>query len=251
MKKECAVFTIVKNESYFLPIWLKHFKKFFNNEDIYILDHQSSDGSTKNLDVNTFLITNDLTFDHQWLTNQVEIMQEKLLEEYQCVLFCEVDELIYTVNEDFNNFIKLFLLDPTSNFVTVRSHELIQDLDNELPITEEDLIFENRNKWFHWKMYDKTLLSKIPLKWVWGFHDTIGYKKDFKYELFLVHLHRFDFELMLKRHTERSKWKHKNDGGGQQNLTDDRNYLLNFFKNIDGQILIDIPIEHKRALKYV
>lgn len=251
MKKQCAVFTIVKNESYFLPIWLKHFKKYFNNDDIYILDHQSTDGSTKNLDVHVIPLINEMTFDHAWLTSQVENMQETLLKSYESVLFCEVDEIIYTVKENFNDLITKFVSDPNSNFVTVRSHELVQDLDNEQPITETDLIFENRSKWFHWRMYDKTLLSKVPLKWVWGFHDTIGYEKDFKHELYLVHLHRFDFEFMLKRHTERAKWKHKKDGGGQQNLTNDKNYLLSFFKNTDGQTLVDIPIEHKKALKHV
>ena len=79
MKKECAVFTIVKNENYFLPIWLKHFKKFFKSEDIYVLDHQSTDGSTEDLDVNVIPIFNDLTFDHQWLINQVEKMQLLML----------------------------------------------------------------------------------------------------------------------------------------------------------------------------
>lgn len=41
MKKKCAVYTIVKNEDYFLPKWIKHFNKYFDKSDIYILDHQS------------------------------------------------------------------------------------------------------------------------------------------------------------------------------------------------------------------
>ena len=49
--KDCAVFTIVKNEKLFLPIWIKHYKKFFDNYDIYILDHESNDDSTKNLGI--------------------------------------------------------------------------------------------------------------------------------------------------------------------------------------------------------
>ena len=54
MKKKCAVFTMVKNENYFLPIWLKHYKKFFSNEDIFILDHQSNDGSIISTDVTIY-----------------------------------------------------------------------------------------------------------------------------------------------------------------------------------------------------
>jgi hypothetical protein len=252
MKKKCAVFTIVKNESYFLPIWLKHFKQFFSNEDIYILDHQSNDGSTTNLDVNVISVYNEKTFDHVWLVDQVQIMQQNLLKKYECVLFCEADELIYTINENFNDVIGKFLKDDNTKFISVRSHELVQDLENEAFISETDKIFENRNKWFHWEMYDKSLLSKIPLYWVIGFHNTTNYVKDFTYELFLVHLHRADFELMMKRHIDRAKWNHKHDGGGLQNLTDNRDFLLNkYFKYTEGKELELIPFKHKEALKHI
>ena len=110
MRKKCAVFTIVKNENYFLPIWLKHFTKYFDSSDIYILDHQSDDGSTHNLNVNVVKIINEYTFDHQWLVDQVQDMQTKLLNNYECVLFCEVDEIIYTINKDLNLLINEFLI---------------------------------------------------------------------------------------------------------------------------------------------
>ena len=41
-----AVLTMVYNESVFLPIWLRYYSRFFAPEDIYVLDHQSDDGST-------------------------------------------------------------------------------------------------------------------------------------------------------------------------------------------------------------
>lgn len=69
MKKKCAIFTIAKNEDYFLPKWIKHYKKYFDVSDIYILNHQSSDGSTDNLDVNVVDVFNELAFDHNWLLN--------------------------------------------------------------------------------------------------------------------------------------------------------------------------------------
>jgi hypothetical protein len=98
-KKKCAVFTMVKNENYFLPIWLKHYKRYFDNSDIYILDHQSNDGSTEELDVNVELVINELAFDHQWLVNTVQNFQVKLLEQYESVLFAEADELVYTIGK--------------------------------------------------------------------------------------------------------------------------------------------------------
>jgi hypothetical protein len=248
MKKKCAVFTIVKNENYYLPIWLKHYKKYFPNNDIYILDHQSTDGSTSDLDVNVIQLVNELAFDHQWLVDVISNFQKHLLQEYESVLFAESDELIYSLDGDLNLLIDKFLSDPYVNFLSCHSHEVIQDLENEPPLSETDEILKHRNNWFYWDMYDKTLLTKIPLQYDWGFHNTIGYAKDFKYDLFLLHLHRCDFELMLKRHEERAtKWRLKEDGGGGQHRISDRKELLKWFNNVPS-LIEPIPQNHKNAL---
>jgi hypothetical protein len=248
MKKKCAVFTMVKNENYFLPIWLKHYKKFFSNEDIFILDHQSNDGSTENLDVNVIPVINELAFDHQWLVNVVQDFQKHLLQEYESVLFAESDELVYSLDGDLNGLINHFSSDPNIEFLSCHSHEVIQDLENEIPISKTDEILKHRNNWFHWGMYDKTLLTKVPLHYEWGFHNTIGRPKNFKYDIFLLHLHRCDFELMLERHEERAnKWKMKEDGGGGQHRISDREELLKWFNDVPSSIE-PIPQNHKNAL---
>ena len=262
MKKKCAVFTIVKNEDYFLPIWIKHYQRFFDNSDIYVLDHQSDDGSTNNLEVNVINVVNELTFDHQWLVDIVETHQAKLLEEYECVLFAESDEIIYCLDKPLNEMIDDFLED-TSDFVTAHGFEIKQN--NEPNISINDEIIKNRNYWFESFSYSKTLLSKKKLNWIWGFHypikeksklwadgNSIGgnilnqkTKKD--YNLFLLHLHRCDFSLMVERHKKRSNWRHKQDGGGGHNLTDDINTLNKYFNDIDNKLEL-IPDEHKIAL---
>jgi hypothetical protein len=248
MKKKCAVFTIVKNENYYLPIWLKHYKKQFNTEDIYILDHQSTDGSTQDLDVNVIPIVNELAFDHQWLVNIIQDFQKHLLQEYESVLFAESDELVYSLDGRLDLLIDKFLSDPNINFLSCHSHEVIQDLKNEPSLSRTDEILKHRNNWFYWSMYDKTLLTKIPLHYEWGFHNTIGQPKNFKYDLFLLHLHRCDFELMLERHEERAtKWKMKEDGGGGQHRISEREALLKFFHDTPSTIE-SIPQNHKNAL---
>lgn len=249
MKKKCAVFTIVKNESYFLPIWLKHYQKYFSNEDIYVLDHQSDDGSTTGLNVNVVPIVNELAFDHQWLVDTVQNFQEQLLQQYECVLFAESDELIYSVENPLDKVIDIFLNDEEVKFQTCTGHEVIQHLDQEKPLQPGEEIFENRNYWFKFPMYDKTLLSKVPLNWVWGFHETKDLSVNTKYNLFLCHLHRVDFEFMLKRHEERAtKWKLKDDGNaGHQHRIGDRKGVSDYFLSIPSRI-VEIPQIHKLAL---
>src|SRR5436190_17272313 len=41
-----AALTMVQNEAVFLPIWLRYYSRFFGPDDLYVLDHDTSDGST-------------------------------------------------------------------------------------------------------------------------------------------------------------------------------------------------------------
>jgi hypothetical protein len=250
MKKKSAVFTIVKNENYFLPIWIKHYKKYFNESDMYVLDHQSNDGSTNNLNVNVVPVINELAFDHQWLVDTVQNYQKKLLEEYECVVFAESDELLYSIDKPLNEIIEDLINDPTQDFITCHGYEVIE-MKDEKSLSLNDEIFKNRSYWFKHSNYNKTLISKIPLNWVWGFHYTTIGERKFTHGLHMVHLHRVDFEMMLKRHEERAKkWNLKNDGPGVgfQHRIGDREGVMEYFKNIPSTPTL-IPNEHKIILE--
>lgn len=245
--KDCAVFVMVKDEGYFLPKWLEYYKQFFKPEDIYILDHQSSDGSTDNLDVNVIKVTNDVAVDHTWIVNTIQEQQRKLLENYRCVLFAESDEIVYSPYQPLNEYISKFL-EGSDEYVTCIGHEMMQNLEKESPLKDSDPIMPNRNYWFRHPLYDKTLLSKIPLNWAWGFHSQD--KPNVHRGLFLLHLHRHDFEMMLKRHEMRvAKWKIKDDGNSSyQFKISQRDELLKYFFE-QCKEPTQIPPEHKVAIR--
>lgn len=251
MKKKCAIFTIVKNEYYFLPKWIQHYSKFFDKKDLYILDHESNDGSTDNLDVNVKKIIYNLAFDHQWLVDTIQNFQKELLEKYECVIFAESDELLYSLDKDLNLIIDDFLKinDP---YLTSVGYEVIQDIQNEKFLNDSEKIMINRNYWFRHSLYDKTLISKIPLRWQWGFHDIIEAPKNFSFNLYLAHLHRCDFKLMVKRHQERAtKWNLKNDENhGFQHKIKEESEILKYFESIPSKIET-IPSEHKNLLIHI
>ena len=108
MKKKACIFTIVKDEDYFLPIWLKYYSKYFDKNDIYILDHNTVGESTKNLENNVIKLNYDELFNHAWLISVVKEYQEKLLQEYDVVVFVEVDEILYSTLKPFNEIIDDF-----------------------------------------------------------------------------------------------------------------------------------------------
>jgi hypothetical protein len=250
MKNKCAVFTIVKNEYYFLPKWINHYSKFFDKKDLYILDHESNDGSTENLDVNVKKVINNLAFDHEWLVNTVRSFQRELLEKYECVIFAESDEFLYSLNKDLNLIIDDFLK-TNEPYITSIGYEVIQDIQNEKFLNDSEEIMINRNNWFRHTLYDKTLISKIPLNWEYGFHN-ITESKNFKFNLYLAHLHRHDLKLMVKRHQERSmKWNLKDDKNhGFQHKIKEESEIFKYFQSIPSEIE-KIPTEHKKLLMHI
>ena len=248
MKKKCAVFTIVKDEKFFLPIWLKHYKKYFSNEDIYILDHQSSDGSTENLDVNVQVVTNQVTFDHHWLLSVVKYYQRELLKKYEAVLFVEVDEIVYSIENPLSETIEEFIKSGLE-YVTCNGHEVYHRFDVEPSLIDGENILANRNWWFYSNAYDKTLLSKVPIQWYTGFHQE-SQPKYRKADLYLLHLHRLDWEVLTKRHEERASWKKSMDGLGDYNKVSEREKVLEWYKDISNP-LTEIEQRHKDALSHL
>lgn len=247
---KCAIFTIVKDEKFFLPIWLRYYKQYFDNTDIYILDHQSTDGSTNNLDVNVVKIYNDIQFDHLWLVITVQNFQQELLTKYKAVIFTEVDEILYSLGENFDDLINRFI-ESNDEFMTCYGYEIMQNLDSEPNLSDEKNIMSQRKFWFRYDIYDKTLLSKIPIGWNVGFH-YCNYPK--KYDnLYMIHLHRMDFNLMFERHNLRTTtWnlskKDLKKGWGRHNFIGDKDGVLNIF-NMFLSKRESIPQDHIDSIK--
>lgn len=251
MKKTCAIFTIVKNEKFNLNIWISHYKKFFNVEDIYVLDHQSTDDSTKYLDVNVVEVKNDLAFDHQWLVDTVQKFQGELLSKYECVIFAEADELIYSALKPLNETIVDFI-SSEHDYLTCSGYDVVQNVETEKALNIGDDVFKYRNYWYPNIMYDKTLITKVPLYWAWGFHTT-NRPANKSMNIYMAHLHRVDLEQMYERHKERAtKWNLKNDGhAGFHHRIGDRQGVEKFFHDIPKHLIEQIPLEHKSQLYFI
>jgi len=251
LKRKAAVFTIVKNEAFFLPIWLKHYQKYFDNSDIYVLNHESTDGSITGLDVNVINVFNPVTFDHMWLLKTVQDMQRDLLEKYECVLFAESDEIIYSTDLSLSTYIDAFLKDTSCQYRRVTGYEVKHNVGSEPDLIGNTNILKDRNYWFRYTMYDKTLLSKVPLTWHVGFHYIHEPTPAPEESLFLMHLHRLDYKEMIKRHNIRlSGCVVIDDGYGGQNRITDKAEILEYLNNIGSPLEI-IPQMHKQCLSHI
>jgi hypothetical protein len=198
--KQRAVITIVHNEPVFLPIWLGYYSRFFGPDDLYVIDNDTTDGST---DVGGFVrIPGE--YDPVAAANvpAVEKLQRELLEGgYDVVLVTDVDEIVTPTPEcgTLGEYIDEF----ADWYVNCIGYEIIHMVDREGPYDPSRPIFDQRGYWFANGGYNKPALASGPMEWVPGFHHRADGQLSYDPNLLLIHLRRMDFELCRARHLSR------------------------------------------------
>ncbi len=207
-KKKCCVFTFVRNENVFLPIWLKYYSRFFSGEDIYILDHSSDDNSItecrKRYNFNHTVIP-FTSYNEQLKTDTARKKQAELLNSYEYVLYADADEIIVPNPRKYQglyDYIKRF----NGDYCFCKGYDLVQT-EYEAPINGDIPILQQRKYWSFSPNYCKPLLSRIPLNWEIGFHSATNIKERRDNNLWLLHLHRMDFDMSWKKHQQIRNWK--------------------------------------------
>jgi Glycosyl transferase family 2 len=194
--KPGAVFTIARNEPKFLPLWLAYYGHHFAPSDIYVLDHDSTDGSTASLGDSCIRVAvhRDKIFDHMWLKGTVEDFQSFLLRSYSAVLFAEIDEFVVPDPSRYEG------LGAPAARCTGYSVVHYPD-EGEPPLRFEQAVLRQRKYWHRSPSYSKRLLSKVPLFWNVGFHAEFNAPAaPPDPDLYLIHLHRVDYDYCLARH---------------------------------------------------
>ena len=199
-RKRGAALTIVRDEPVFLPIWLRYYSRFFPPEDLYVLDHGSTDGSTQAGGFNWIPVSHD-TVDHTWMVRTMEEHQHELIERYDAVVVTDVDEIVApdpslgTLGDYIDRF--------EEPYVNCLGYELIHLVDREAPFDPGRRVLDQRGYWFASDIYDKPALSTVPMEWVPGFHRSADLQMRPDPDLRLIHLHRMDYEICLARHRYR------------------------------------------------
>ncbi len=215
-----AVFTQWHNEIDFAPLWLGYYSQFFAPRDIYVIHLLKP----RPVDFDSWLPSqtgfvriptiDEQACDVRFLVDRAMDFQKQLLEVYECVLFAEADEFI--VHKDgLCAYISEWLFRnswSSQNSIEVcKGYEIVHHFDGpdaEPPIDLSRPILAQRRWWRPCHLYDKPLLSRIPLYWHLGFHycNEVPWETTDP-ELMLIHAHKIDLDVCLKRKRERAKNK--------------------------------------------
>lgn len=141
--------TMQYNEEHILPLFLKHYEKYFDKKDIYIIDH----GSTMNFDYseyNHIRIPRDKPFSEKSRIELIKNLTTGLLNYYDYGVYADCDELI--------------CLDHTEDMILNTGQPIIY-------VAAFD-VFKKDNKLYG--IFDsigcKPLIFSRPVDWQLGFH---------------------------------------------------------------------------------
>ena len=236
-----AALTIVRDESVFLPIWLRYYRQFFSAQDLYVLDHQSADGSTEG-DGFTRIPASHPEYGAAWQRDVIQKYQHELIDRYDVVLYTDVDEIVAPDPRlgHLGTYINCF----NEDFVTCQGYEVLHQKDHEPPFDPTKLVLEQRSTWYANPSYSKPLLARVPMLWHGGFHQRVDGKTNNDPNLYLIHLHRMDYDICLARHHDRTRFPSaqldRDQGWGYQNrITDPTEFPSWFFHDSGGPVALD------------
>lgn len=227
---------MAKNESVFLPIWWHYYSQFFDAEDIYVLDHDTNDGSTSGPGFVRVPVTHPVV-DWGWHRDMLQEMQHWLIDRYEVVLCTDVDEIVAPDPRSGNlgDYMENFAHD----FINCRGYEILHIKESEPAFDRSKKVFDQRINWYNNPIYSKPLMARVPMYWHGGLHSrTDGQTKEDP-SLFLIHLHRMAFDICFQRHNQRNSvpWNQRdvNENWGYQNrIIEEQDFRRWFYEDSCG-----------------
>lgn len=217
---------MVYNERVQLPRWLKHYERQIGScDDLYVLDHGSTDGSTDSLkQVNIVAVHRDHIKGQTqtWRAKFVSDFCNNLLRFYEYVLYSDADELIY-INDGAQKTINEFLSSSYASHAI--GFDVLHDYKVEGPLTDLPILAQ-RSKLQLVAAMCKPCIIREPVRWAQGFHESSILSPAFG-PLLLLHLRYADVSTGLQRLTETRRILRPDRGPGDLDhwKIDDETYM--------------------------
>lgn len=254
-KKLFAIFTNVKNEKDYLPIWLKHYSKYVPYQDIYIYDDNTTDGSTDNLPCNVIKLPHyPYDYDTLYITKIVNDVQKELLQKYEYIMYVQADGIIFhTKYDNLCDYIKWLKQNNIGNIRTNGFH-VVQNINvGQKQYNPNKTILSQRSYWLPDVMRCVPAISNYYLNYKLAFHDAPNMNNGVDSELIYFHLHVFDYNIHMDRKLtmgKNAKYIDNPDWGWQNKLQTRQKIDEFFMMNLNDKKLQKIP-QHIKDLNII
>lgn len=192
----CAM-TMVHNERFNLPIWLRHYGAQVGPRNLLVIDHGSTDGSTDSLGLaGCMRIPREERFDDRGRARFIQATAMALLRYYGAVIYSDCDEMLVADPARYATLAE-FCAAVDQPVINAIGLNLRQDITREGRLDLRRPILRQRSFVQFVSPMCKPLVIRAPIHWGGGFHCCD--RPPFFDDLYLFHLRYADLEAALDR----------------------------------------------------
>ena len=195
-----AAFTMVYNEPLFLRLWAAHYGRQVGAENLFCLDHGSTDGSAAGVVANTIRLPRG-EFAEAPRAHCVSRFQASLLSYYDAVIFSDADEFLVADPARYEGLVDFAArsLGQTARAVGL---DVVQVTGAEGALDPALPVLAQRGFAKFSPRYCKPLMSRVDLDWRPGFHNCVQ-PAELAPDLYLFHLKFVDAALFRESQEKR------------------------------------------------
>ncbi len=218
-----AIVTMAYNEHVMLPIWVRHYRHQCPGAALFVIDHGSTDGSTRGLDgIKVIPLARSPHNDDQRPV-LIASIQRGLLTDHDLVIYTDADEMLLADPRRHGSLLA-FLQTTGSDVIAPTGLHMFQAPDEKPLDAARPILGQRRHVWFGAGMCKPTI-ARVPLRWHPGFH-CCDHFPEYRSDLYQFHLATMDREVSLRRLllTRNMDWAPEtlaNGHGAHQRISDD------------------------------
>jgi hypothetical protein len=231
--------TFAYNEAFFLPRWVTYYGSQLGRENLFIIDHGSTDLSMQGLgNVNILRVPRE-SYDEVQRVLAASALHAGLLHYYDAGFISDCDEFLVADPRNYTNLRDFASKAPGTALACV-GLELFHDRLHEPEFNPALSILAQRNLVLFDSWMCKRSYASKPTRFGGGFH-TSDQPVNFAEDLYLIHVKNFDYRLRVARQRVTSAWSYKGDWG--EHARRELEYVEQVFDGIDKRIAAGLVTE--------
>jgi hypothetical protein len=240
MNTNVAVWTMVRNEDYFLRLWVSYYAQFVPRENMFILLDGADSTLPDGLEGCQIVTFPKGDVGPGWDKKRWDFLSQfasALTTRFDLVVGGDVDELIVLDPQIGDDPIAHILADTTAPVISPFAIELVHRIDQEHPLDQNHPVLAQRafgriNMW-----YSKPCIIRAPIRWSLGQHFSTHPELHLSRDLYLFHLRFVDHDMLVRRQKLRMAHVSNTDGavmrgvagvGWQQEASEISDFLHSF-----------------------
>lgn len=183
-----AALTMVRDERVMLPRWLAHYGRECGIDNLFVIDDNTTDGSTAGLPCSVIRIPS--WGDKHFETTRMKLVSNiaaGLLEAYDVVLFADADEFLVADPLRHDGLVDLVSKRSTADVLAAQGLNVVHDATREGPLDPERPVLGQRQWAKFIPLMCKPAIKRVAAPWVAASHGiTVPFEID--PDLYMFHL---------------------------------------------------------------